>query len=269
MDLSRVTPLLCTFMLVLAGAAVPPQKTHLLHQAARTKGFPFSSSRITFLQELVPAFADTWAANNVLLGRSAAQQGRHLIDCLNCTSWEVSRVGRTGRALEVLATLGAAAQDRQLSPPTVLRFRVHRENPSGEEERILQFSVCAGSTKRNCPNADDWRPLIQFEGTPREGSGFKKVKTEGDNLVAICRSHAPALSSIDLAELLASIPLLPAAWVNCVRAHVLEEVCAEAAWEESSGTLLDSSEYSTSERYGLDPGMGRTAEEGFCGVKGF
>ena len=196
----------------------------LLRRAARAKGFPFSARREAF-QELLPAFGARWAEQNRDLGRSPAAQGAVLIASLRCTAWSCSRGERGAGALE--ARVEAAHGARRPTTALVLRFRVE------QRADLFTFAVCTATRGGGAPS--DWAPLVGFEASsPRDGSGYKKVRTDSENLKRLCAAHAPALSSIDLAEMLASVPVLPAAWIDCVRAHVLEDAAADAAWEEGS-----------------------------------
>jgi hypothetical protein len=221
------------FYATLVADGLPRQTSHkvVLSRASRSKAFPFSSSREAFSQELLPSFAANWAEANALLGRSAAAAGRRFIESCNCTSWVVSRCLHAC-ALSLHLTLGPDTADS-----TVLRCQVVQHDAN-----TLELIVCAGSKLDGAP----WKPLIHFEGTPKDGSGYKKVSTDRENLMQLCESHAPALSFIDLAEMLSNIPVLPALWVDAVRSQVLEDAAAEAAWEESSGTRSDSVSTGTS-----------------------
>ncbi len=206
-------------------------KNGRLWRESRALGFRFPARREAF-RELFGAFGARWARQNRNLGRSAAAQGAALIASLNCT-WSCSRVERGAAVLE--AHIVAAGSARHGMPAaanataTVLRFRVKQR--SG----LFEFAVCAGRYAPAAPPGDDWVPLIGFEGTsPKDGCGYKKVRTDRESLTRLCAAHAPALSFIDLAEMLASVPVVPTAWIDCVRAHVLEDAASEAAWAEGS-----------------------------------
>ena len=181
-----------------------------------------------------------WSADNVLLGKSAAEQGRHLILSLNCSGWWVSRVGHTGKALTVHFKLCTHKVGIEDALATELQFKVVQN----KENDVLEYSVCSSGTRKSAAGKGDEnekpRSLLIFEGTPRDGEGFQKVLTHRENLLKVCQEHAQNLSFIDLAEMLASMPILPAAWADVVRARILEDAAAEAAWEEdSSSTQLD------------------------------
>ena len=217
-------------MRLIGGAPAGPQLGRL-GRASRATGFHFSARREAF-QELLGAFGARWARQNRNLGPSAVAQGAALIASLNCTL-SCSRVERGASVLEVHMVAAGSARHRMPAAAnataTVLRFRVKQR--SG----LLEFAVCAGLYAPAAPSGDDWVSLIRFEGTsPKDGSGYKKVRTDRESLTRLCAAHAPALSFIDLAEMLASVPVAPTAWIDCVRAHVLEDAASEAAWAEGS-----------------------------------
>lgn len=223
-----------TVVLLLGAAVGGPPKKHpglspqlILSRAARAKGFPFSADSAAFAHDLLPAFAAQWASANVLLGRSAAAGGRRFIESFKCSSWAASK-----HKLELQLTLG-------LDMAAVLRYCVMRHDAS-----TLELTVCTRSKATG-----SWNPLIHFEGTPKEGSGYKKICTHRENLVHLCNSHVPSISAIELAEMLASVPVIPAVFSQTIRAIVVEDSAAEAAVAESSGSVSQfDSEYSTSAR---------------------
>ena len=208
----------------IASAGAPPLKKHpglsprlVLSRAARSKDFPFSMDGESFTQDLLPAFAAQWAAANVLLGRSAAAAGRHFIESLNCSSWATSK-----HILQLQLTLSPQAIS------TVLRYCVVRHDAN-----TLELTVCT----RSKATGDSWNPLIHFKGTPKEGSGYKKICTHRENLVRLCKAQVPSMSAIELAEMLASVPVIPAVFSQTIRSIVVEDSAAEAAVAESSGSV--------------------------------
>lgn len=228
-----------------------PSPQLVLARAVRATGFPFSATQTVFSDELLPAFAQQWAREGrTLLGPTAARQGQQLLESSTCTSWSSTKPERDKlRALVVHLSLPFRRESVAVS---MLRFQVlsAAAGASGfrkdDGEGTLELSVCAriyrGSLPKLCAGHDDdgpWMPLIKFEGTPREGTGFQKIMTHRENLMEICAVQAPALSFVDMAEILARVPILPASWVDIVRARVLEDAASEAAWEDGdSGGCL-------------------------------
>ena len=210
----------------------------VLLRAARAKGFPFSSSREACTKELLPSFAASWESANIYLGRKAVRQGRHMIDSFDCTRWD-ARTQTGGRELDVHFKLPASREIAKLPGATELHYHVVQRDTSVlllevwarfYDMKDVPTKACAHLTR------GAWKLLISFEGTSRDGEGYKKVLTHSENLAECLRAHAPALSFMDLAELLASAPVVPAAWSECIRAHILEDAAAEAAWDEGSCT---------------------------------
>ena len=227
-----------------------PSPQLVLARAVRAQGFPFSATQTVFSGELLPAFAQQWARESrTLLGPTAARQGQLLLESSTCTSWSSAKPERDKLgALVVHLSLPCRRGSVAVS---MLRFQVvsAAAGASGfrkDGECTLELSVCArvyrGSLPKLCAGHNDdgpWMPLIKFEGTPREGTGFQKIMTHRENLMEICAVQAPALSFVDMAEILARVPIIPAAWVDIVRARVLEDAASEAAWEDGdSGGCL-------------------------------